>query len=71
MHKLGITPEFAHGDWLHLLAGALLGALLPDIDHPSSSLGPLFRFCANVSFMWSPWFTRMAAHYVIINSIAQ
>ncbi|HGJ5884492.1 metal-dependent hydrolase [Arsenophonus sp.] len=44
VHKLAITPEFAHGDWLHLLAGALLGALLPDIDHPSSSLGRLFRF---------------------------
>ncbi|WP_063656812.1 metal-dependent hydrolase [Candidatus Arsenophonus triatominarum] len=43
VHKLAITPEFAHGDWLHLLAGALLGALLPAIDHPSS-LGRLFRF---------------------------
>lgn len=44
VHKLAITPEFTHGDWLHLLAGALLGALLPDIDHPSSHLGRLFRF---------------------------
>lgn len=44
VHKLAITPEFAYGDWLHLLAGALLGALLPDIDHPRSYLGRLFRF---------------------------
>lgn len=42
-HKLQITPEFAQGDWLHMVPGVLLGALLPDIDHPSSILGRLFR----------------------------
>ncbi|VAY02299.1 Inner membrane protein YdjM [Arsenophonus endosymbiont of Aleurodicus dispersus] len=44
VHKLSITPEFVYGDRLHLLAGTLLGALLPDIDHPLSYLGRLFRF---------------------------
>ncbi|MDC9616110.1 metal-dependent hydrolase [Xenorhabdus khoisanae] len=43
-HQLDITPEIAHGDWLHMLPGALLASLLPDIDHPSSTLGRLFRF---------------------------
>ncbi len=42
-HKLQITPEFAQGDWLHMVPGVLLGALLPDIDHPSSILGRIFR----------------------------
>lgn len=44
MHKLAITDEFLYGDRLHLLVGSLLGALLPDIDHPSSYIGRLFRF---------------------------
>nr|BET44860.1 MAG: metal-dependent hydrolase [Candidatus Aschnera chinzeii] len=44
VHKLGITPEFIHGDWLHLLVGVLFGSLLPDIDHPCSLLGSKFRF---------------------------
>ncbi|WP_340616343.1 metal-dependent hydrolase [Xenorhabdus entomophaga] len=43
-HQLEITPEIAQGDWLHMLPGALLASLLPDIDHPSSTLGRLFRF---------------------------
>ncbi|MBD2812325.1 metal-dependent hydrolase [Xenorhabdus sp. Vera] len=43
-HKLEITPEIAQGDWLHMLPGVLLASLLPDIDHPSSTLGRLFRF---------------------------
>nr|WP_314265951.1 metal-dependent hydrolase [uncultured Moellerella sp.] len=43
-HKLEITPELAQGDWLYMLSGTLLGALLPDIDHPSSISGRLFRF---------------------------
>ncbi|WP_369311476.1 metal-dependent hydrolase [Providencia rettgeri] len=42
-HKLQVTPELAQGDWLHLVPGALLGALLPDIDHPSSLPGRLLR----------------------------
>ncbi|MDD9341154.1 metal-dependent hydrolase [Providencia heimbachae] len=42
-HKLQLTPELAQGDWLHMVPGALLGALLPDIDHPSSIPGRLFR----------------------------
>ncbi|PHM45726.1 hydrolase [Xenorhabdus mauleonii] len=43
-HQLQITPEIAQGDWLHMLPGVLLASLLPDIDHPSSTLGRLFRF---------------------------
>lgn len=42
-HKLELTPELAQGDWLHMIPGVLLGALLPDIDHPSSILGRLLR----------------------------
>ncbi len=42
-NKLQITPEIAHGDWLHMVPGVLLGALLPDIDHPSSIPGRLLR----------------------------
>lgn len=42
-HKLQITPELAQGDWLHMVPGALLGALLPDIDHPSSIPGRMLR----------------------------
>lgn len=42
-HKLELTPELAQGDWLHMVPGALLGALLPDIDHPSSIPGRLLR----------------------------
>ncbi|BGI51163.1 MAG: metal-dependent hydrolase [Arsenophonus endosymbiont of Ceratovacuna japonica] len=44
VHKLAITSEFIHGDLFYLLIGALLGSLLPDIDHPSSYFGRLFRF---------------------------
>ncbi|MDR0218236.1 MAG: metal-dependent hydrolase [Enterobacteriaceae bacterium] len=43
-HQLEITPEIAQGDWLHMLPGVLLASLLPDIDHPQSTLGRLFRF---------------------------
>ncbi|MEX0446163.1 metal-dependent hydrolase [Xenorhabdus sp. SGI246] len=43
-HQLEITPEIAQGDWLHMLPGVLLASLLPDIDHPHSTLGRLFRF---------------------------
>lgn len=42
-HKLELTPELAQGDWLHMVPGVLLGALLPDIDHPSSIPGRLLR----------------------------
>ncbi|MGP1944795.1 MAG: metal-dependent hydrolase [Arsenophonus sp. ET-KM2-MAG3] len=44
VHKLAITPEFVGGDYFNLLIGTLFGALLPDIDHPQSCLGRLFRF---------------------------
>ncbi|MFP3014532.1 MAG: metal-dependent hydrolase [Arsenophonus sp.] len=43
-HKLAITPEFARGDWFHLLVGTSFGSLMPDIDHPSSYIGRSFRF---------------------------
>ncbi|UDG80699.1 Inner membrane protein YdjM [Candidatus Hartigia pinicola] len=42
-HKLKLTLEFTRGDWLHMIPGILLGALLPDIDHPFSTLGRLLR----------------------------
>ncbi|MCC8365281.1 metal-dependent hydrolase [Xenorhabdus sp. PB61.4] len=43
-HQLEITPEIAQGDWFHMIPGVLLASLLPDIDHPHSTLGRLFRF---------------------------
>ncbi|MFP3019460.1 MAG: metal-dependent hydrolase [Arsenophonus sp.] len=44
MYKLAITPEFTGDNFFHLLIGTLFGSILPDIDHPSSHLGRLFRF---------------------------
>ncbi len=40
----GITPELAHGDWWHIIPGALLTALLPDIDHPGSVIGQRLKW---------------------------
>lgn len=41
--KLNITPVLAQGDWFHMIPAVLLGSLLPDLDHPGSILGRLFR----------------------------
>lgn len=41
--KLEITPALANGDWFHMIPAVLLGSLLPDLDHPGSILGRLFR----------------------------
>ncbi|HID7802737.1 TPA: metal-dependent hydrolase [Proteus mirabilis] len=41
--KLEITPVLAQGDWFHMIPAVLLGSLLPDLDHPGSILGRLFR----------------------------
>ncbi|WP_272665112.1 MULTISPECIES: metal-dependent hydrolase [unclassified Providencia] len=72
-HKLQITPEIAHGDWLHMVPGALLGALLPDIDHPSSIPGrllrifslPISKLCGHRGFTHSlvAWFLLMISCY--------
>ncbi|QCR36327.1 metal-dependent hydrolase [Nissabacter sp. SGAir0207] len=37
--KAELTPELAQGDWWHIIPGALVTSLLPDIDHPRSLLG--------------------------------
>ncbi|WP_016586988.1 metal-dependent hydrolase, partial [Yersinia pestis] len=42
--KVGLTPELAHGDWWHIIPGALLTSLLPDIDHPKSILGQRLKW---------------------------
>lgn len=42
--KAELTPELANGDWWHIIPGALLTALLPDIDHPKSILGQRLRW---------------------------
>lgn len=42
--KAGLTPVLAHGDWWHMIPGALLTSLLPDIDHPRSLLGQRLRW---------------------------
>lgn len=42
--KAELTPVLAHGDWWHMIPGALLTSLLPDIDHPRSLLGQRLRW---------------------------
>ncbi|MGY0162463.1 metal-dependent hydrolase [Edwardsiella tarda] len=42
--KAEVTPVLAHGDWWHMIPGALLTSLLPDIDHPRSLLGQRLRW---------------------------
>ncbi|WP_338563200.1 metal-dependent hydrolase [Erwinia sp. E_sp_B04_8] len=39
-----LTPELANGDWWHIVPATLLTCLLPDIDHPKSTLGQRFRW---------------------------
>ncbi|MGK2960098.1 MAG: metal-dependent hydrolase [Candidatus Malihini olakiniferum] len=39
-----LTPALAGGDWWHIIPGALLTALLPDIDHPKSVLGQRLKW---------------------------
>ena len=39
-----LTPELANGDWWHIIPAVLLTCLLPDIDHPRSTLGQRFRW---------------------------
>ncbi|WWO98090.1 MAG: metal-dependent hydrolase [Candidatus Dasytiphilus stammeri] len=34
-----LTPVITHGDWWHIIPSALLTSLLPDLDHPHSTLG--------------------------------
>lgn len=38
-----LTPALANGDWWHIIPGALLTALLSDIDHTKSVLGQGLR----------------------------
>ncbi|MBW7984060.1 metal-dependent hydrolase [Enterobacillus tribolii] len=42
--KAELTPALTNGDWWHIIPGALLTCLLPDIDHPSSVLGQRLRW---------------------------
>ncbi len=59
--KAGVTPELAQGDWWHIIPGALLTCLLPDIDHPRSTIGqklswiagPIARACGHRGFTHS------------------
>ncbi|MGG4607317.1 metal-dependent hydrolase [Providencia sp. Me31A] len=72
-HKLQLTPELAQGDWLHMVPGVLLGALLPDIDHPSSIPGrllrilslPISKLCGHRGFTHSllAWLLLMVSCY--------
>ncbi|WP_411704950.1 metal-dependent hydrolase [Edaphovirga cremea] len=59
--KAELSPELAHGDWWHIIPGALLTSLLPDIDHPKSIIGqrlkwisqPIARLCGHRGFTHS------------------
>jgi inner membrane protein len=42
--RADLTPELANGDWWHIVPATLLTCLLPDIDHPKSTLGQRFRW---------------------------
>ncbi|AIA71218.1 metal-dependent hydrolase [Pectobacterium atrosepticum] len=42
--KVELSPALAAGDWWHIIPGALLTALLPDIDHPKSVLGQRLKW---------------------------
>ncbi|WJV65129.1 metal-dependent hydrolase [Pectobacteriaceae bacterium CE70] len=42
--KIELSPALAAGDWWHIIPGALLTALLPDIDHPKSVLGQRLKW---------------------------
>ncbi|AFI90224.1 metal-dependent hydrolase [Pectobacterium parmentieri] len=42
--KVELSPALATGDWWHIIPGALLTALLPDIDHPKSVLGQRLKW---------------------------
>ncbi|AUX93306.1 metal-dependent hydrolase [Mixta gaviniae] len=42
-----LTPELANGDWWHIMPAVLLTCLLPDIDHPRSTLGQRFRWISH------------------------
>lgn len=44
--RAGLTPELAEGDWWHLVPATLLTCLLPDIDHPKSTLGQRLKWIA-------------------------
>ncbi|MFB6434688.1 MAG: metal-dependent hydrolase [Candidatus Malihini olakiniferum] len=39
-----ISQALARGDWWHIIPGAMLAALLPDIDHPKSVLGQRLKW---------------------------
>ncbi|WP_409307686.1 metal-dependent hydrolase [Pectobacterium sp. B1J-3] len=45
--KLELSPELATGDWWHIIPGALLTSLLPDIDHPKSLLGQRLKWISS------------------------
>ena len=59
--KAELSPELAQGDWWHIIPGALVTSLLPDIDHPNSLLGqrlkwlslPISRLCGHRGFTHS------------------
>lgn len=42
--KFAISVVLAQGDWWHIITGAMIICLLPDIDHPKSVLGQLLFF---------------------------
>ncbi|MBG6247879.1 MULTISPECIES: metal-dependent hydrolase [Symbiopectobacterium] len=55
-----LTPALANGDWWHIIPGALLTALLPDIDHPKSVLGQRLRWISGpvARAFWHRGFTH-------------
>ncbi|WP_414146927.1 metal-dependent hydrolase [Erwinia sp. BNK-24-b] len=42
--RADLTPVLGSADWWHIIPATLLTCLLPDIDHPRSTLGQRFRW---------------------------
>ena len=42
--KLELSPALAQGNWGHIIIGAILTCLLPDMDHPKSFLGQRLKW---------------------------
>lgn len=48
--KIKFTSILSEGYWGHIILGAILGCLLPDIDHPQSWIGQRFKLFSKIIF---------------------
>ncbi|CUX97277.1 metal-dependent hydrolase [Candidatus Hoaglandella endobia] len=51
--KISCFPPLSQGDWWHIISGAVLTCLLPDLDHPKSLLGQrLFWLSVPIAYIF-------------------